>query len=373
MHTVYFSEIDFGSKNKTFYLVVDTGSSDTWVPSSDCMSQACKNHETYGKSDSDTLELEQKQFTILYGTGSVRGVVAQDYLSFAGFRVKAKFGLANALSPDFYNFPIDGIMGLGFPEISQMEVSTVIEVLAQEKLIDNTLFSIALSRARDQLNDGVIHFGRIDNSYFTGKMVFSETIVDMGYWEIPMDDVGIDGTFFNFANRTAIIDTGTSLLLLPPDDAYKVHYAIEDARTDGESFAVPCGTSHTIDIKIAGVTYEIPPQDWVGEPTTKDAKFCLSNIMSRMITNSSTTWLLGDVFLKSVYSTFDFDNRKIGFATRTSPFSSTGTLDSSSTDSLSLETAIVTVTATPLASAASGLTAQLCFILTGFFLGLVLV
>lgn len=380
VHTVYFSEIQFGSKNKTFYLVIDTGSSDTWVPSSNCLSQACTNHETYGKSDSDTLKFENLEFSIQYGTGSVTGVIARDDLSFAGFNLNMEFGLATALSSDFIDFPIDGIMGLGFPETSQQRVDTVMQVLAKDKLINKTMFSVALSRASDQLQDGVIHFGRIDPSYFTGKMVFSDTVTDMGYWEVAMDDVGLDGKFFNFVNRTAIIDTGTSVLLLPPDDAYKVHYAMKDARTDGESFAIPCDTNYTIEIKISGVTYNIPASDWVGVPTSQGSKYCSSNIMSRVITGN-TTWLLGDVFLKNVYSNFNFDSRSIGFATRASPYGSTVTTSPSATNSFVPITATVTVSVTPGAKSAasgsisqlSGFTTQLCFILSGFFLGLVLV
>ena len=349
------------------------------MPSSNCVSSACKNHETYGKGDSDTLEIGAEQFAIRYGTGDVKGFVAQDDLSFAGFRVNIEFGLATALSSDFYYFPIDGIMGLGFPEISQQKVSTVMDVLAKEKLIPKTLFSIALSRARDKLYDGVLHFGRIDSSYYTGEMVYSDTVEDLGYWEIPLDDIGLDGKFFNFENKTVIIDTGTSLLLLPPDDAYKFHYEIEGARTDGESFAIPCDTNRTIDIKISGVTYEIPAKDWVGDPTSQAGTFCASNIMSRVITGNST-WLLGDVFLKNVYSTFDFDNRRIGLATRASPYSNDGAPVSSSPSSsptissLAPETATVTVTASPGAkSTASGLAPPLCIVLASFFLGLMLV
>ncbi|KAF8431037.1 aspartic peptidase domain-containing protein [Terfezia claveryi] len=314
----YFSEVQFGPNNKSFLLVIDTGSSDTWVPSSNCTSQACRRHETYGPSDSHTLVIEDRTFEIRYGTGNVEGTVARDDVSFAGFKVNIEFGLSTVVSSDFVSFPIDGIMGLGFPEASQQGASTIMDVLVKAKLIGSKMFSVALSRATDGLNDGVVHFGGIDKSYYTGVMTYSKSISDLGYWEIDLDDTAIDGKTLGLKGRTAIIDTGTSLILLPPDDAYDLHLAIEGARTDGDSFAVPCHTNKTLDMTFSGVTYKIPPIDWIGDPTAPDGLYCLSHVISRTITGKST-WLMGDVFLKNVYSNFDFDKSRIGFAYRASP------------------------------------------------------
>lgn len=314
----YFSEVQFGPNNKPFLLVVDTGSSDTWVPSSNCTTQACRIHETYGPSDSHTLVIENRTFQIRYGTGDVEGTVARDDVSFAGFKVNIEFGLSTVVSSDFVNFPIDGIMGLGFPEASQQGASTILDVLVKAKLIGGRMFSVALSRATDGLNDGVVHFGGIDKSYYTGVMTYSKSISDLGYWEIDLDDIGVDGKSLGLKGRTAIIDTGTSLILLPPGDAYNLHLAIEGAKTDGESFAVPCNTNKTLDMTFSGVTYKIPPIDWIGDQTAPDGLYCLSHVISRTITGKST-WLMGDVFLKNVYSNFDLDRSRIGFANRASP------------------------------------------------------
>lgn len=208
--------------------------------------------------------------------------MARDDVSFAGFKVNIEFGLSTVVSSDFVNFPIDGIMGLGFPEASQQGASTIMDVLVKAKLIDSKMFSVALSRATDGLNDGVVHFGRIVKSYYTGDMTFSKSISDLGYWEIDIDDAAVDGKSLGLKGRTAIIDTGTSLILLPPDDAYNLHLAIEGARTDGESFAVPCVTNKTLDMTFSGVTYRIPPIDWIGDPTVLGGQYCLSHIISRV-------------------------------------------------------------------------------------------
>lgn len=284
MHlTAYFSQVDFGSKNKTFLLVIDTGSSDTWVYSSNCSAQACSNHETLGADDSDTLEVSSNVYRVSYGSGIVSGILARDDISFAGFGVKVEFGLTISVTSQFVNFPIDGIMGLGFPTLSTQGVDGILDVLVNNNLIDSRTFSIALSRASDGLNDGAIQFGGINEDYYTGTMEFSDSDSEHGYWEIVVDDAAHSGTSYGFGPRNAIIDTGTSLILLAPDDAYAFHLGIDDSRSDGSSFAVPCNTTQTIDITISGVTYSIPPIDWVGAPVEETAvNYCLSHVVSKV-------------------------------------------------------------------------------------------
>lgn len=74
---------------------------------------------------------------IKYGTGEVDGVVVKDDVSFAGFNINIEFGLATNVSDEFLNFPIDGIMGLGFAKASQQKVKTIMDelVCAQATLI----------------------------------------------------------------------------------------------------------------------------------------------------------------------------------------------------------------------------------------------
>jgi len=389
----YFSEVAFGSNNKTFLVVIDTGSSDTWVPSSDCTSIACGNHERYGPEDSDTLEFENKEFSITYGTGSVSGIVVRDDASFAGFRINIEFGLSTTVSSEFVNFPIDGIMGLGFPQASQQQARTILEVLVSDGFIDSRTFSVALSRKSDGLYDGVVHFGAMDERYYEGEMTFSKSISEYGYWELALDDAALDGKSYGFEGRNAIIDTGTSLILLPPDDAYNFHLALGNARTDGESFAVPCDTNKTIDITFSGVTYSIPPIDWVGDRIMTGEDYCLSHIISRTIVDDKT-WLMGDVFLKNVYANFDFDKVRIGFAKRASPHGTVNTPDPITSDLVSttgsatdaptptepLVSTSPTVTETTYASSddnssdsAAGLSISFGLVLSGLFLGLAVV
>lgn len=316
----YFSEVNFGSENKTFLMVIDTGSSFTWIPSDECPTRACTNHDTYGSADSVTLQRLRPTFRIVYGTGEVSGPVVRDDVSFAGFKINMEFGLSTNVSDEFYYFPLDGVMGLGF---SYDQKPTILDLLKKDGYIADRNFGVALSRISDGFDDGVMHFGGIDRDYFTGNLTYARSISEYGFWEVFIDSLAIGDEVVDTTDRKAVIDTGTSLLLMPPRDARDVHSRIPDVLVqemeDGsEVFIVPCNTELTLDFEIAGVVYEVPAGDWVGEVTT-NSRYCYSNIISREITGP-TTWLLGDVFLKNVYSVFDMDNSRIGFAKRSSPY-----------------------------------------------------
>ncbi|PWW76545.1 acid protease [Tuber magnatum] len=311
----YFSEVRFGSNNKPFILVIDTGSSDTWIPSDTCRSRACRVHATYGSRDSNTLVAGTRTFGIRYGSGQVEGTVVSDSISFAGFNMNISFGVATRVSDDFTFFPIDGIMGLGFRNASMQNVPTIMDELINNRLIEQKLFAIALARSTDAVNDGVVNFGAIDATLFEGQLNFMSSVSRQGLWEIKVDDTSIDGQGTGISGRTAIIDSGTSLILLPPDDARRLHSIIPGAETNGDAFAVPCNTTSNIEFTFGGVKYKVPPKDYVSERIKPDEDICQSLITGRQILGRSM-WLLGDVFLKNVYSVFDLENGRVGFAPR---------------------------------------------------------
>lgn len=140
------------------------------------------------------------------------GFVVKDSIKFAGFSLELSFGVATEVSDDFVNFPIDGIMGLGFSDGSQQQVPTIMDELVENKLIDAKLFGIALSRHTDAVNDAVINFGGIDSGLFEGDLSFSPSVSEDGLWELKVDDAGVDGNALLFNGRTAVIDSGTSLV-----------------------------------------------------------------------------------------------------------------------------------------------------------------
>lgn len=125
----YFMVVEVGTHRQQMKLVIDTGSSDTWVPSKLCKTPACLVHNRYDFARSTEFTPFTNKYHIDYGSGNVTGQIIEDIISFGPFSFKTRFGLSYFLSHHFKSFPIDGIVGLGFQEGSRMRVPTIVDVM----------------------------------------------------------------------------------------------------------------------------------------------------------------------------------------------------------------------------------------------------
>ena len=290
-------------------MLMDTGSPSSWVMGADCITEACITHSTFGDKDSGTLKITQEPFTIQYGTGDVEGVVVSDTMNLAGMSLQLSFGSARKASDHFINNPMDGILGLGRGKLNSMGVPIFMEVVADAKLLPANLFGFNLQRASDGTNDGEINFGSPDATKYTGALSFTDTVSDQLQWEIPVDDAIVNGVPCKLTGNTAIIDTGTSFMLLPPDDAKVLHAQIPGSQSAGAVYHIPCSTTVSIEVVFSKVGYSISPKDYVGAPLQGGG--CQSQIIGYR-TGGPDQWLLGDTFMKNVYTVFDMDNNRIG-------------------------------------------------------------
>ncbi|MCJ1313446.1 hypothetical protein MMC25_007124 [Agyrium rufum] len=348
----YFSTLNFGSNNTPLILLLDSGAANTWVMGSDCKSVACGTHTTYGPSDSSTLETTSETFAFAYGSGTVGGNVVTDTVSFAGNSIKLSFGSANTTSDTFNNYPMDGILGLGRDKSNQLSSATFMETATSDKIFSSKLFGISLQRestSGDML--GEINFGAPDTTKYKGDLSWTTTVSDQVYWEIPADDITIDSKSAGLSGRTAIIDSGTSYVLIPPDDSAALHKLIPGAvAEDNEIFNIPCDTEVDVQFVFSKVGYSVSPKDYVGIPVPGNSAMCASRFVG-VSGAGPGQWIVGDVFLKNIYAVYDFDNERMGFGTMnpsTSPSSS-----ASSTPASASSTAALIVASSPTPSSSS--------------------
>ena len=306
----YFAPISFGSRETLMYMLVDTGAANTWVMGSSCNTEACKNHNTFGEQDSTTFKTTGDTFNLTYGTGSVSGATVNDTVQIAGMSIPLSFGAASTTSNDFLDYPMDGILGLGRSASNTMQFPTVMEAITGSQKLPANLFGVNLQHNSDGSTDGELSFGAPDNTKYHGDLSFTDTVSDGKLWEIPVDDAGFDSNLCKFTGKSAVIDTGTTFMLLPPDDSKQLHSQIPQSQQQGEIYNIPCSTERPVQIVISGVSYNITPQDYIGNPV-KGGNLCESKIIGKQAF-SVNQWLLGDVFLKNVYTVFDFDKNRIG-------------------------------------------------------------
>ncbi|KAL8930263.1 MAG: hypothetical protein Q9208_000880 [Pyrenodesmia sp. 3 TL-2023] len=329
----YFASIDFGSSGKPMYMLIDTGAANTWVMGSDCKSQVCGQHRTLGPSDSTSLEVSSDDFDLLYGTGSVSGLTASDNVKIAGMSISLPFGLASEVSEDFSAYPMDGILGLGPPSSRSMDFPTAMETIQKAKALSSNLFGVNLQRASDGSIDGEISFGAPNQAKYKGAISHTSLVAGASMWEIPIDGAKVSGKPCLMTGKSAIIDTGTSFILLPPSDAKELHSQIPGSQQDGEIFNVPCTSQTPVQLIFSGVAYSISPADYVGDPISNGSSTCTTNFIGRRPFGPDQ-WLVGDVFLKNVYSVFDYDKKRIGFASKKSESTSTSLYVPQATSSL---------------------------------------
>jgi hypothetical protein len=321
----YMVEVAFGSSKKLLYLLLDSAAVNTWVMGSSCTSVPCSKHNTFGPSDSTTLQTSTATFAISYGSGNVNGTIATDTVGLLGKSVQLTFGLAGGVSNDFSDYPMDGILGVGrlgnvVNNPTGVKAPTIVDVFASQGIITPKLIGIRLSRTADKLNNGELSFGAPDPSaYVAGTLNYIPAMNNSnGFWEIPLTGAGFNGVNAVLQpNITILLDTGTSYMLLPPADATALHALIPGAKGNDQVYTIPCNTNQPLTLNIGGQTYNISPEDYVGYVNSDGS--CTSNIVGQT-TFSANQWLVGDVFLKNVYTVLDYDGSRVGLAPSSSKF-----------------------------------------------------
>ncbi|KAF2809661.1 acid protease, partial [Mytilinidion resinicola] len=321
--------VTFGTSSEEYHLLVDAASSNTWVMSSECETDACKTHSTFGKEDSTSLTVSDQTFSITYGTGQVNGTVATDDVHVGDLSASLTFGLGIGVSSDFTSYPMDGILGLGRGDSTSnaIEAPSLMDLLSTKSLIKAKLFGLHLSRTSDGDNDGELNFGAPDTERYSGDLNYMSVIENEdGFWEIPLDDAGVDDKTLGSKGRSAIIDSGTSWLMMPEGDAVALHKLIPGYTQSGETFTVPCTSKQAVQLTFGGVVYNVSTADYIGGKLSNGA--CSSKIIGRQ-TFGPHQWLVGDVFLKNVYTVFDLDDSRVGFGVKSEEAVASSTVSSS--------------------------------------------
>ncbi|KII89765.1 hypothetical protein PLICRDRAFT_138047 [Plicaturopsis crispa FD-325 SS-3] len=318
----YVATIKMGNPPKDFRVLVDSGSSDLWVGGENCQGDDggdCGKHAFLGSKGSSSFKDTGKSWTINYGSGSVQGSIVQDDISIGDLQLKAHtFGTARNESSQFTpdQIPFDGLMGLAQSKLSKQQTYTVVEALQKSGQIQEAITSFRLSRLSDGKKNGEITFGALDDSaYDASSLVTVKNVNNDGFWEAAVGGVKVDDKDFGWSNKTAILDTGTSLLMAPNADAEALHQAIPGAKFIGDQWMLPCTTNATLSLAFGGKQFAIDPRDLAFLPS--DPKnltgMCVSGI-SVGNSGGDNQWLVGDVFLKNVYFSTNVGKNEISLA-----------------------------------------------------------
>jgi hypothetical protein len=135
-----------------------------------------------------------------------------------------------------------------------------------------------------------------------------------------MTAVTVEGQ--NILNSTlpAIVDTGTTLIIVPRFVSQAIHKAIPDATYDPMfGWRMPCSlgdstADKSITISLGGHEFPLLFKDIVRARTADSINATMPLCYSGIAEANTPLVILGDTFLRSYYSVFDFGNARVGLA-----------------------------------------------------------
>jgi hypothetical protein len=317
-NVMWHGTVSVGTPPVKYLVDFDTGSADFFLPGPTCKTN-CAGHTRYDGAKSKTAKKTTKNFKLSYADGSrVEGTVYNDTVSFSQTvngktttltATGAAVGSATTFSNSFAisAFPADGLMGLAFPHISKFGRNPVIQNLAGQGQM-KPVFSFKLADGKSELMLG----GANPNKY-KGAFTWAP-LTQVGWWQIKANSVSLKGKNYK-QNFAAIVDSGTTVIYGDAPTVRAIFKAVPGSKDASAtiapgSFTVPCANMPTLTFNLGGMPITVSAATLNLGTVDQAGKTCLAGLAI----SSLDFWVLGDVFMRNVYTQFDIGNKRIGFA-----------------------------------------------------------
>ncbi|KAJ7878605.1 aspartic peptidase A1 [Mycena leptocephala] len=326
----YIASVGIGSPATTYSLIVDTGSSNTWVG-------ATQKYVVTSTSTKSTQPV-----SVSYGSGSFSGTEYTDQVTLATGLVIPKQSIGVASTSSGFD-GVDGILGIGPVDLTEGTLTrststlipTVTDNLFSQGTITSNLIGISFepTTTEDDVN-GSIAFGGTDSTKFTGSISFTSvtsTSPATDYWGI--NQAVTYGSTSILASTAGIVDTGTTLIYLATNGFTKYKSAtggVADSATGLLRItSAQFSALQNLNFVIGGVTYALTPNAQIWPRSLNTA---IGGTASRIYlvvadwgsnSGEGLDFINGYAFLERFYSVFDTANKRIGLAT--TPFTTATT------------------------------------------------
>ncbi|KAI0649653.1 aspartic proteinase precursor [Trametes meyenii] len=317
----YTVSVGVGSPATQYDLIVDTGSSNTWIGAGKDYVKTSTSKDT-----GDEVFVE-------YGSGLFIGEEYLDTVTVGDLVITQQSIGVSEFAIGFNGY--DGILGIGPVDLTEgttssgSAVPTVLDNALSQGLIDSELVGISFEPTTElSVTNGELTFGGVDSARFTGDIAYvpvTSTSPASAY-------VGIDQTITYGSANTPILDatagitdTGTTLVLLASDaiTAYKAATgAVDDSNTGLLKITqAQFDNLESLFFHIGDNTYEFTAnaQIWPRALNTAiggDAD-SVYLIVADLGSNSGEglDFIDGLTFLERFYNVWDVANARVGFAT----------------------------------------------------------
>ncbi|KAI5124252.1 hypothetical protein M0805_005101 [Coniferiporia weirii] len=325
--STYFGSLAIGTPPVAFDVILDTGSSDLWVADSSCQT-GCDGITTFDASSSSSFKNLTSEFSITYGSGQAAGSLAEDTVQMSGFSVSNQtFAVCDQISSGLLSSPVSGLMGLAFETIASSGATPFWQSLVEAGAWDSPLMSFQLTRFGNAQNaqaleaGGTFTMGFVNSSLYTGDIDYNDIPGGTGtYWIQEISQLTVQGNSVALTSGSssyAAIDTGTTLVGGPANVIAEIFAQIPGSQPGSGNYegyySYPCSTEVTVSMAFGGSSWSISPEDF--QLTQLSESECLGAFFDLDVGGSSTpSWIVGDTFLKNVYSVFRYDPPSVGFA-----------------------------------------------------------
>ncbi|KII85701.1 hypothetical protein PLICRDRAFT_701179 [Plicaturopsis crispa FD-325 SS-3] len=336
----YVANVGVGSPATTYSLLIDTGSSNTWVGATKAYVRTSTSAQT------------SNRVAVTYGSGSFSGTEFTDTVTLGTGLViqKQSIGVASR-STGFEG--VDGILGIGPVDLTLDTLSpatgstipTVTDNLFSAGTITANEVAVSFEpTTSESITNGELTFGVIegtalgtDSSKFTGSITFApitRTSPASEFWGINESITYGSATGTSILTSTAgIVDTGTTLVLIASDALRRYQTAtgaVNDERTGLLRItSAQFSALKSLFFNINGASFELTPnaQIWP-RALNADIGGVAGDIYlivgdAGANTGSGLDFINGFTFLERFYSVFDTANKRVGFAT--TPFTTATT------------------------------------------------
>ena len=310
----YFGNITVGTPPQEFLVMFDTGSTTMWIQTD----HADINNEVYDfgydDAESSTVEYTCEYSNMNYMVGFIEGDVVKDVVTVAGISVQdMAFIQAWDIQDPTYWMSV-GLIGMAFPESASPNTDTFLELAQQQNKLEDPSFSWYTAG-----NNSMLVLGGVDPNYYTGQFQYFSLNPEEGRWWFDVDMITIGSQDFPHPHGEqfkAAVDTGTSTLRLPDF----VYHSFLDIAGLNASLVYPQyyldEVLPNITLTIGYETLNIPPSVYMYADRHMEG---YNYIGLRSTGDWKNLIILGDMFLRSVYTHFDYGNKRVGFATPVIP------------------------------------------------------
>jgi hypothetical protein len=308
--TAYWGTIKVGTPAQEFKVIFDTGSGNLIMPAKSCDMAGCNPHKKYSPKDSSTAqavvnERGESSTEISFGTGDITGDYYQDKFCIAeNLCTDVRFVAATQQSAQPFSVtPFDGILGLGFNDLSMGKRFNILDDLNSDGQLPGGTFSVYLT---DDHNSEIT-FGGFRPDQVASEIVWSK-VVRESYWQVGVDDITMDNIETKLCPHgcQVAVDTGTSMLAGPSDLVDKLTEKLA-AKDDCSNF----NKLPNLGFKIGNKVLNLAPEDYMDNANGE----CSFSVMSLDVPPpKGPLFIFGDPFLRRFVTIYDKKGPRVGFA-----------------------------------------------------------